>query len=57
MFRTMWNSRLKYGNIKTEYKGGTFDSKKEARKAQELDLLVKSGELLNWEKQKNKFRR
>jgi len=30
--------RSKYGNVKTEYMGEKFDSKKEARYAQELDM-------------------
>lgn len=47
-----FNNKLKYGNIKSEYKGGIYDSKKEMRKAQELDLLVKAGEITKWEKQK-----
>lgn len=34
---------LKYGNHKTEYNGRVFDSKKEAKRAQELELLQKGG--------------
>ena len=52
MYYQKYNNRLKYGNIPTEYRGGRFDSKKEARKAMELDLLVKAGEIIKWEKQK-----
>lgn len=32
----------KYGNKKTEYNGQTFDSRKEAQYARELDLLSKA---------------
>ena len=38
----------KYRNIRTEYAGRTFDSKKEAARAQELDLLKQAGEVLAW---------
>lgn len=38
----------KYHNQRTEYNGRTYDSKKEVAKAQELDLLVKAGELDFW---------
>lgn len=38
----------KYRNIKTEYGGGKFDSKKEAGKAFELDMRIKAGEILSW---------
>ena len=48
----MFKPRLKYGNIREEYRGGRFASKKEARKAQELDLLVRAKEIKGWEKQK-----
>lgn len=52
MYRIRWNNKLKYGNVKSEYKGGIYDSKKEMRKAEELDLMVKAGEIKSWEKQK-----
>ncbi len=35
----------KYHNTKTEYGGVVYHSKKEAVKAQELDLMVKAGEI------------
>jgi len=35
--------RSKYGNKRTEIDGQSFDSKKEARRAQELRLLAASG--------------
>lgn len=42
-------SRGKYGNIKTTYAGVVYDSRKEARRAQELDLLTKAGEIFSLE--------
>ena len=50
----MWSLKKgnKYGAIKTEYGGGRFDSKKEARKAMELDLLKKGGMITDWETHK-----
>lgn len=48
MYYQRFNNRLKYGNVKQKYKGGAYDSKKEARKAQELDLLKDAGEILSW---------
>ena len=41
----------KYGNKKTEYNGFTYDSKKEANRAQELDLLERAGEISDIERQ------
>lgn len=41
----------KYNASKTEYKGNLYDSKREARHAQELDLLIKAGEVEKWERQ------
>lgn len=46
--------RSKYGNRKTEYRGVMYDSAAEARYAAQLDLRVKAGELLGWERQKRK---
>lgn len=42
----------KYGAVKTQYRGGQFDSKKEGRKAFDLDCLVKAGEIRSWETHK-----
>lgn len=44
----MYRSRFgtKYGNAKTEYDGRKYDSKFEARIAQELDLRLKAGEFV-----------
>lgn len=36
---------------KCEYNGSIYDSKLEAGYAQELDLLLKAGEILGWERQ------
>jgi hypothetical protein len=38
----------KYGNIRTEYKGRKYDSKAEAARAYELDLLHRAGEVIYW---------
>jgi len=51
MYYQRFNNKLKYGNIRTEYRGGSFMSKKEARKAQELDLLKENGDIKDWKKQ------
>lgn len=49
MYRTAFGS--KYGNKKTEYNGRKYDSKLEARIAQELDLRMKAGEFTEIEPQ------
>lgn len=36
---------------KSEYKGSIYDSKFEANYAAELDLLLKAGEIIKWERQ------
>lgn len=36
---------------KTEYKGSIYDSKFEAQQAIELDMLLKAGEILGWDRQ------
>jgi hypothetical protein len=41
----------KYGNAKTVYNGVRYDSKKEANRASELDLLARAGVIKNWEGQ------
>lgn len=35
----------KYSAVRTEYNGVTYDSKKEAKRAQELDFLLRAGEI------------
>lgn len=42
----------KYFNHKTIYKGKIYDSKKEAKRAYELDILQKAGYISHLEKQK-----
>ena len=47
MYKQRWyNGGSKYGNIKQEYNGRRYDSKLEAARAQELDLLKKAGEIV-----------
>jgi hypothetical protein len=41
----------KYHNQITEYNGFKYHSAKEAKHAQELDLLVRVGELKSWQRQ------
>lgn len=41
----------KYGSKKTEIDGVTFDSKKEAKRYQELRILEKAGEITNLRRQ------
>ena len=44
--------RAKYGNQKTEVDGVTYDSKKEAKRAEELEYMQKWGDIKNLERQK-----
>ena len=41
-------TRSKYGNRKTWYAGREYHSQKEADRAQQLDLLKKAKEIINW---------
>lgn len=41
----------KYRNVWTEYNGRKYQSKAEARRARELDLLVRQGHILTWQPQ------
>lgn len=43
--------RNKYNNVITEYNGVRYHSKKEAKRAQELDLMVLAGEITNLRRQ------
>ena len=43
--------RSKFGNVRTEYKGETYDSKAEADRAKELDLLKAVGQVWCWYRQ------
>ena len=45
------SSGSKYKNIKTVYNGNTYDSKKEAHRAYELDLLQKAGKIKDLQRQ------
>lgn len=45
------HSRSKYGNVKTEANGVVYDSKKEAKRALELEQLEKAGEIHNLKRQ------
>lgn len=42
----------KYGNKRTIYNGRTYDSKKEAKRSYELDLLQRAGYIRNLERQR-----
>lgn len=42
----------KYGNKKTLYNGQVYDSKKEAKRAYELNLLQRAGVISNLERQR-----
>lgn len=48
----MQKKRSKYGSRKTEYGGEMYDSAAEARRAAELDVLVKCGDIFGWQRQK-----
>jgi hypothetical protein len=41
----------KYNAKKTEYNGVIYDSKKEANRAMELDLMIKAGDVIKVERQ------
>lgn len=44
-------TKSKYRNSRTELDGVTYDSKKEARRAAELNLMLKSGEIVTLARQ------
>lgn len=46
-----WNNRNKYGSKKVEIDGIVFDSKKEAKRYQELSLLEKAGAIQDLQRQ------
>lgn len=50
-WRQRWSNKNKYGNTSSTYNGVQYHSKREAREAAELDLRVKAGEILRWERQ------
>jgi hypothetical protein len=41
----------KYHNVRQNYNGNLYHSKKEATKAWELDMLIKAGEIKSYERQ------
>lgn len=46
------HSHSKYGNVRTEVNGVKYDSKKEAKRAQELEVQERLGLITNLERQK-----
>lgn len=46
-----YTPRRKYGNVKVNYNGREYDSKKESQRAFELDMLLRAGEILEWQPQ------
>lgn len=51
MYYKTRQTRGKFGAIKQTYNGYSYDSKKEAAKAAELDLLVKGKVIKGWDRQ------
>jgi len=47
----MWHKRHKFNAKKTEYNNRTYHSKKEALYAQELDMRLRTKNILSWEPQ------
>lgn len=46
-----WRSKSKYHNVSIEYNGLRYDSKLEAKVAQDLDWKLKIGEIKEWRRQ------
>lgn len=46
-----WRSKSKYKNVKQEYNGIKYDSKLEAKAAQDLDWKLKAGLIKEWRRQ------
>ena len=46
-----FRSKSKYHNVSTEYNGLKYDSKLEAKVAQDLDWKLKAGEIKEWSRQ------
>ena len=44
-------ARSKYRNVRTEYRGVPYDSKAEAARAFQLDLMLRAGEIAAWQRQ------
>lgn len=51
MRRFATKGRSKYGNVKVEMDGVTYDSKREAQRAQFLELMVKAGIIKDLQRQ------
>lgn len=47
-----FQTKNKFRAIKTEYRGGSYDSKKEAQYAMYLDSELRAGRIKSWEKHK-----
>lgn len=50
-YRKFLSKGTKYGNVKTPYNGVVYDSKAEANRAMELDVLLKAGAISHLERQ------
>ena len=48
---TMWHKRSKYNAGKVVVNGNTYDSKKEAKRGMELEMLERNGEISNLRRQ------
>lgn len=46
-----WRSKAKFRNVTTEYRGIKYQSKLEAKTAQDLDWKLKAGEIKEWKRQ------
>jgi hypothetical protein len=51
MFTKQFQTRNKFHAVKQTYNGYSYDSKKEAAKAFELDLMLKAHEIKSWTRQ------
>ena len=52
-YRSRFGSKGKYNATRTVYQGQTYDSRLEASRAAELDLLVAAGQITKWERGKS----
>jgi hypothetical protein len=50
VYRSRFGARGKFGAIRTTHNGQVYDSKLEAARAAELDLLLAAGEITSWER-------
>lgn len=51
MYLKSFQVKRKYNNVKQTYNGYSYDSKKEANKAAELDLLLRGKKIKGWDRQ------